>query len=125
MCKKGFSLFSQTWSFSSFREANPISFDVVDYFVWYYPVSSSEVWNDEIATLIEALIYVINNPMNTETMIKKRSSLSFKDEEDDFLPFNRSTSISLLKISSSGRLKHNASILDLIELHLKSSVPSQ
>ena len=98
---------------------------MADYFVWYDSVSSSEVWNDEIATLIEALIYVINNPMNTETMIKKRSSLSFKDEEDDFLPFNRSTSISLLKISSSGRLKHNASILDLIELHLKSSVPSQ
>ena len=125
MCKKSFSLFFQTCIFSCYREANPISFAVVDYFVWYYSVSSSEVWNDEIATLIEALIYVINNPMNTETMIKKRSSLSFKDEEDDFLPFNRSTSISLLKISSSGRLKHNASILDLIELHLKSSVPSQ
>ena len=123
MCKKGFSLFFQTWIFLVFERRT--QFDVVDYFVWYDSVSSSEVWNDEIATLIEALIYVINNPMNTETMIKKRSSLSFKDEEDDFLPFNRSTSISLLKISSSGRLKHNASILDLIELHLKSSVPSQ
>ena len=125
MCKKGFSLFFQTWIFSCFREANPISFDRVDYFVCCDIVSSSEVWNEVIAALIEALIYVINNPINTETMIKKRSSLCFRDEEDDFLPFNRSTSISLLKISSSGRLKHNASILDLIELHLKSSVPSQ
>ena len=81
--------------------------------------------NEDTITWIDALTYATNSWTNTTMMIKKRSSFCFNDEEDDFWLLSLSTSISLLKISSSFCLKHNASIFDLILSHLKSSVPSQ
>ena len=91
--------------------------------VWSFALCSEDI--DEYMAFTEAQMQLTKIPTITVIINIILSNLSFNEEDDDFLALSLSTSISLLKMSSSGFLKHNASMFVLIFLQSKSSVPSQ